>query len=153
MHLAPNWYQRYVHITPSEISLLSTYHLAPSEQQPEGLRKANLIGPYDPTELLSDLVEDVSLATFVARFKNRGMARKRPMTASERERKSKKHCAVTAAKKHEKTKKPVTPTPPEKKATTTEKAQEHDPNATPSGNTRALAKDKENTSATKRRKN
>ncbi|KAM7515680.1 hypothetical protein LguiA_005263 [Lonicera macranthoides] len=40
-----------------------------------------------------------------------------------------------------------------RKATTLEKAQEHDPNATPSGTTKPLAKDKGNTSATKRRKN
>ncbi|KAM7469831.1 hypothetical protein LguiA_008014 [Lonicera macranthoides] len=42
-----------------------------------------------------------------------GMTRKRPMTASERQRKSKKHCVVTAAKQHGETKKLVTLTPPE----------------------------------------
>ncbi|KAM7485434.1 hypothetical protein LguiA_001443 [Lonicera macranthoides] len=35
------------------------------------------------------------------------------MTASERQRKSKKHCVVTALKQYGKTKNPVTPTPPE----------------------------------------
>ncbi|KAM7518542.1 hypothetical protein LguiB_017504 [Lonicera macranthoides] len=40
------------------------------------------------------------------------MTRKRPMIASEMQRKSKKHCAVTAAKQHGKTKKPITPTSP-----------------------------------------
>lgn len=39
---------------------------------PVGLRKTDLIGPYDPAELRSDLVEDVSPATFVARSENGG---------------------------------------------------------------------------------
>ncbi|KAM7461715.1 hypothetical protein LguiA_029836 [Lonicera macranthoides] len=40
-----------------------------------------------------------------------------------------------------------------RKATSPEKAQEHGPNATPSGTTRPLAKEKGNTYATKRRNN
>ncbi|KAM7490922.1 hypothetical protein LguiA_033843 [Lonicera macranthoides] len=42
-----------------------------------------------------------------------GMTKKKAMTASERQKKSKKHCAVAAAKKHEKTEKTVTLATPE----------------------------------------
>ncbi|KAM7477861.1 hypothetical protein LguiA_026074 [Lonicera macranthoides] len=40
-----------------------------------------------------------------------GMTKNNPMTASKRQRKSKKHCA--ASKQYGKTKKPLRPTPPE----------------------------------------
>ncbi|KAM7514732.1 hypothetical protein LguiA_004315 [Lonicera macranthoides] len=129
------------------------------------------------------------------------MTNKRPMTAFERQRKSKKYCAVGAAKQYGKTKEPVTPTPLETendpplkmnhivevkkvismlyetfhgdkakdisivarnaydillnamKATAPEKTQEHDLNATLSGTTRPLAKEKGNTYVTRRRNN
>ncbi|KAM7464814.1 hypothetical protein LguiB_012376 [Lonicera macranthoides] len=81
--------------------------LYPRKKLSQLLKALSLSSPLRPTQVLvipSTLFSDTSYS---------GMTNKRPMTVSERQRKSKKHCAVGAAKQHGKTIKPVTPTPPE----------------------------------------